>query len=97
MNLRATLSYLKKKDATSVAVAILVALSLINLLQVGALFATQLSAMLYATVDGAWASLGTYFGRSFVQQVFNNVLVTICMIGLLELVLRGWIWYKVKK
>ena len=96
MSFRTTLQYLKKKDASSVVVAVLLGLSLVNLVQIGGSVGNQLSSLFFAAVDGTWTSLGNYFGRSFFQQVISNLLVTIGMVVMLELVLRAWVWYKAK-
>lgn len=96
MNFRTTLQYLKKKDASSVVVAVLLGLSVVNLVQIGGSVGMQLSSLVFAAFDGTWTSLNAHFGRAFFQQVVSNLLVTLGMVVMLELLLRAWVWYKAR-
>ncbi len=97
MGFATTLRYLKKKDASSVVVAILVALSLLNVLQIGSQTAVQLASQIFSLVDRGEVQLDTFVGRSYWQQIVTNILVAFFMLVVLEVSLRAWVWYKAKK
>ncbi len=97
MSIRTILQYLKKKDASSVVVAVLLGLSLLNVVQVGGAIGNQVATLLFTAVDGTWTTIGGFFGRSFFQQIVGNLLVAAGMVMTLELSLRLWVWYKAKR